>query len=1187
MKRSRHKLDDLYLLVGLASLIIGLLLILLSVIDVRAAVITMTARESSGVVRSGEYVRRGVPLAVTDNIISTAGMKITTDWAGDHTVDAQFHILSRWDNDGDGADANDPIRVVLVVFAADVPANSAMVYYLHTDGGSGTVTGGNMASDQAGFHQIDTGPMQVRLSESAGFNFFDRVTVNGVNKVSSASTDGIVCRVGGTDFTSFNSDDPPTIVIEYNGPLMACISVEGKLEDSGNNELAPSAGSNPVVYKIWYWAYKNESIIRPTIALKNENDGYYINGYGIHDNFDIDHLHIRTSLSMGPPTAVRFGPGVENGAAFSDTSNPAGIYTIDMNHPAHDADSTTRDDFAVMNYNVGAYAGARTELSDRFDSYAQLRDANGGVMVASRWFWENYWKEIRLDASARRIEFYLWADEAFDHTFVGGTWKTHELLYHFHGDLTSTYAFGKELASIKDRLQVYNSTDFTTGYYYRLPPKAVVSDITFNSDPDQRMQPAIDFYDATLQARFDNAFSTSASAASDLDDLRRHRPFSWDRGIYSGNFINWYGWRDFGDLVRGSGTYGFGGQNYDWCWCSRYTGMRFESSAIADIADQFVRHYGDALIIHNPSSSTADVSTGCTVRDVHGGQRGETDAHNQVGHFVVGNAGNQPADHGHTWPSGFLWSYLIDGDPWILDVAGHIADHALFKCSATPRHATQTSADRICETGTCYSGIPETRQYSRIIPVLVDLWKIFGDGAYYTAAKNIFLNGVLPNEYECTQTIKSGFMSFNMFAGGRDQDSWVGYDSYLTLDLIQLWRAAYTAGDIQLQASIESFLTRQAAWVRDELYTKWAVAEDCGDYSAGMYFPYQVPQGHVCDPSQNGVGQDWGHYSLGFAQGFAFLFERTGFGEWLDLARAAWKDFYTYSPSALSLHRFVPAVTSDPIPNVPGINALPGSAWLKDAKQLRVAAFTLAVESAVQNAQPSQYPQCIITSPTTGSTFDNGSHAVVDLAGTATDDVKINRVAWSNTSTGDADLASGTQNWFIEDIPLAPGDNVIVVTAWDDDSNTGTDQITVTRNAGVAGISVSPTSGLTVDEGGGTDTFTVVLTSPPGSGVTMDIASENTEEGLVSPESIRFTAANWETAQTITVTGVDDKVKDGDQTFAIILAPAESGDSSYDGLDPEDVLVVNTDDDADGAANGDGSGGGSGCFVVTLEPLEN
>jgi hypothetical protein len=102
------------------------------------------------------------------------------------------------------------------------------------------------------------------------------------------------------------------------------------------------------------------------------------------------------------------------------------------------------------------------------------------------------------------------------------------------------------------------STDFTTGYYYRLPPKTVASDVAFNSDPDQRMQPAIDFYDATLQARFDDAFSASASAASDIDDLRRNRPFSWDRGIYSGNFINWYGWRDFGDLVRGTGTYGFG-----------------------------------------------------------------------------------------------------------------------------------------------------------------------------------------------------------------------------------------------------------------------------------------------------------------------------------------------------------------------------------------------------------------------------------------------------------------------------------------------------------------------------------------------------------------------------------------------------------------------------------------------------
>src|SRR5205807_7669582 len=71
----------------------------------------------------------------------------------------------------------------------------------------------------------------------------------------------------------------------------------------------------------------------------------------------------------------------------------------------------------------------------------------------------------------------------------------------------------------------------------------------------------------------------------------------------------------------------------------------------------------------------------------------------------------------------------------------------------------------------------------------------------------------------------------------------------------------------------------------------------------------------------------------------------------------------------------------------------------------------------------------------------------------------------------------------------------------------------------VAGIVVSPTSGLVTTEVGGTATFTVVLTSQPTASVTVGLSSSNTAEGTVSPASLTFTAANWNVAQTVTVTG--------------------------------------------------------------------
>src|SRR5262249_27756944 len=113
----------------------------------------------------------------------------------------------------------------------------------------------------------------------------------------------------------------------------------------------------------------------------------------------------------------------------------------------------------------------------------------------------------------------------------------------------------------------------------------------------------------------------------------------------------------------------------------------------------------------------------------------------------------------------------------------------------------------------------------------------------------------------------------------------------------------------------------------------------------------------------------------------------------------------------------------------------------------------------------------------------------------------------------------------------------------------------------VAGITVSPTSGLVTTEAGGAATFTVRLTSQPDADVAIALASDHAAEGAASPASLTFTAANWNLPQTVTVTGADDFVVDGDQPYAIILAAAASADAHYNGMDPADVSVSNTDND--------------------------
>ncbi len=111
------------------------------------------------------------------------------------------------------------------------------------------------------------------------------------------------------------------------------------------------------------------------------------------------------------------------------------------------------------------------------------------------------------------------------------------------------------------------------------------------------------------------------------------------------------------------------------------------------------------------------------------------------------------------------------------------------------------------------------------------------------------------------------------------------------------------------------------------------------------------------------------------------------------------------------------------------------------------------------------------------------------------------------------------------------------------------------------GITVSDISGPTT-EFGDTARFTVVLESRPTADVSIGLTSSDTDGGTVSPDSLTFTPDNWDTAQTVTVTGIDDSEGDGSADYTIVTASATGGD--YDGTNPDDVPVTNNDNDTPG-----------------------
>jgi hypothetical protein len=115
----------------------------------------------------------------------------------------------------------------------------------------------------------------------------------------------------------------------------------------------------------------------------------------------------------------------------------------------------------------------------------------------------------------------------------------------------------------------------------------------------------------------------------------------------------------------------------------------------------------------------------------------------------------------------------------------------------------------------------------------------------------------------------------------------------------------------------------------------------------------------------------------------------------------------------------------------------------------------------------------------------------------------------------------------------------------------------------VASYTVVESGGSTVvTEEGDTDSFTVVLDELPSSNVVFSVVSQDQEEGLVSPFMLTFTPSNWDTPQTVVVTGVNDGLDDGDQDFLVVVSVVDNqSDSAFTALSDTPVSAVNLDND--------------------------
>jgi hypothetical protein len=108
------------------------------------------------------------------------------------------------------------------------------------------------------------------------------------------------------------------------------------------------------------------------------------------------------------------------------------------------------------------------------------------------------------------------------------------------------------------------------------------------------------------------------------------------------------------------------------------------------------------------------------------------------------------------------------------------------------------------------------------------------------------------------------------------------------------------------------------------------------------------------------------------------------------------------------------------------------------------------------------------------------------------------------------------------------------------------------------GLFVSQSGGSTsVTEGGQGDSISVALQTAPSEDVTVTVSFGN--DIGVEPATLTFTPGNWDTAQSVSLSAVDDALDEGTETVSVTLS-SSSSDSSYEGRTASVSVTVNDND---------------------------
>ncbi len=261
----------------------------------------------------------------------------------------------------------------------------------------------------------------------------------------------------------------------------------------------------------------------------------------------------------------------------------------------------------------------------------------------------------------------------------------------------------------------------------------------------------------------------------------------------------------------------------------------------------------------------------------------------------------------------------------------------------------------------------------------------------------------------------------------------------------------------------------------------------------------------------------------------------------------------------------------------------------------------------------------LVVTPTAVTEAAGVARVTATLSGLSSQPTTLTVAAAAGTGAvaGDFTLSTATNTVLTIAAGTTTSTGTVTVTAVDNAVDVPDKQVTVTAMAAgghgvaapsaatltltdddVAGLTVAPMTSTTLrlrtSEDGDTATVRVRLATAPTATVVLDLASSDTTEGTVAPATLTFTAMTWNTAQPVTLTGVDDNMAtppnpaDGNQAYTVTLTANASSttDDTYDSV-MATVYATNRDNEfglVETAVMGTVTeGGGTATFTVALQ----